>query len=398
MTRPNASIFALLGVVTLVSGCTRPVGSNSALPQPAAVNVGARQTAAGRLVGPGAIVTSKFGGPIFGWAIDENGNDGVLTEATRITAPYTSYVETFDQTTAKIVAIARKEKSGLKGNHELFADAIQANDVGLIDNELRHYGGPFRDAYYVMAPVTGNKVTGAWKQPRGKDFLLYDIADQQVDPASVMAITVLDGTITRPPKFEVIVTNVAANKILHVLRAPSTDGVNYPYFVAEDTSTHQAYVPAANFYSQTIFIDFDVRSGYVSDKFVAPPFSGPVNGIAVDSSTHAMCTTTTSNFSIEIYDLKSKQQTFAGPVPNAGGELQGPSEIAADPVHHLFLVEQPQSLLGGSEIYVYDEKGNLLESLRGFNFINGSGIQVIASARTGYVAGPGANELQSFTY
>lgn len=146
MTRPNASIFALLGVVTLVSGCTRPVGSNSALPQPAAVNVGARQTAAGRLVGPGAIVTSKFGGPIFGWAIDENGNDGVLTEATRITAPYTSYVETFDQTTAKIVAIARKEKSGLKGNHELFADAIQANDVGLIDNELRHYGGPFRDA------------------------------------------------------------------------------------------------------------------------------------------------------------------------------------------------------------------------------------------------------------
>ena len=35
--------------------------------------------------------------------------------------------------------------------------------------------------------------------------------------------------------------------------------MNYPYFVAEDTTTQHAYVPAANYHSQTVFIDYDIR-------------------------------------------------------------------------------------------------------------------------------------------
>jgi hypothetical protein len=99
-----------------------------------------------------------------------------------------------------------------------------------------------------------------------------------------------------------------------------------------------------------------------------------------------------------MYDLTTKQQTFVGQIPNAGGEGQAGSSIAADPINHLFLVEQPNSLKGGSGIYVYDEHGNVVESLPGFKFGPSSGIQLVAKNRTGWVDGPAPDELQSFTY
>lgn len=356
------------------------------------------QPFARRAVGPGLTVTSKFGGQIFGWAIDENGTDGVLTEVTPPSgSPFTSVVETFDQATAKITKVVRKQ-DGDSGNRELSVDAVLANDVGLIDDE-RHYGEyTRRDVFYLMAPVSKKKVTGTWTRPPGRNFLIFDIADQQSNPVAVMAATILDRSIKNPPTFEVVVTDVATNKILRILHAPSGDGVDYPYFVAEDTTTQHAYVPAANYESQTVFIDYDIRSGRMSNNFVAPPGSGPVAGIAIDSASHMMCTTTGSTYSVQMYDLKTKKQTFVGQIPNSGGEGQAGSSIAADPINHLFIVEQPNSLKGGSEIYIYDEQGNVLESLTGFAFGPLSGIQVVAGSRDGYVGGPQGNQLESFTY
>jgi hypothetical protein len=354
--------------------------------------------AAHRAVGPGAIVSSKFGGPIYGWAINENGTDGFLTEAPMDGYTLISTIETFDQTSGNITKVVARQRSKHE-NHELFADAILASDVGLIDDERAFVQQHLRrDIYDVMAPVSRNKVTGTWSRPPGKDFLIYDIADQQSNSVAVMAATILDGVITKPPTFEVVVTDVATNKILRTLYAPMGDGVNYPYFVAEDTTTQRAYVPAANYHSQTVFIDYDIRGGHVSNDFVAPPFSGPVAGIAIDSASHMMCTTTGSTYSVQMYDLTTKKQTFVGQIPNSGGEGQAGSSIAADPINHLFIVEQPNSLRGGSEIYVYDEQGNVLESLSDFAFGPLSGIQVVARSRTGYVAGPRANQLESFTY
>ncbi|HVR47992.1 MAG TPA: hypothetical protein VMT95_15285 [Candidatus Binatia bacterium] len=404
MIGPGAREVALLATIAFVAGCAKLAGSNSGgLPlSPQAATAG-RQVVAGRLVGPGPVLTSKFGGPIFGWAIDENGTDGVLTEVTSLTFPSKSVVETFDQTIARIVKVVRKQSTGKQGNRELSVYGIAANDVGLIDDgrvNLRNFHR--HDVYYVMAPVTGNKISGTWTRPPGKDFRIVNVPDQQVDPRFVMAATVVPD-ITKPPHFEVVVTDIASNKILRVLHPPRLDGVNFPYFVAEDTTTHHAYVPAANYHSQTVFIDFDVLTGRVSNNFVAPPFSGPVKGIAIDSATHMMCTTTQSNYSVQMYDLTTKKQTFVGQIPNSGGELQAPSSIAADPVNHLFLVEQPQSLRGGSDIYVYDEEGDIVETLTGFQFpsytlLPASPIHIVPSSRSGYVVGPGANQLQSFTY
>jgi hypothetical protein len=364
---------------------------------PGVSGIGAQQLVH-RMVGPGVTVSSKFGGPIYGWAINENGTDGFFTEAPMDGYTLISTIETFDQTTGKITKVVARQRSKTE-NHELFADAILANDVGLIDDERALLRQHIRqDHYDVMAPVSKNKITGTWTRPAGVDFLLYDIADQQSNPVAVMTATILDGGISKPPTFEVVVTDVATNKMLRTLYAPSGDGVDYPYLVAEDTTTQHAYVPAANYNSQTVFIDYDVRTGRASNNFVAPPFSGPVNGIAIDSATHTMCTTTSGNYSVQIYDLKTEKQTFVGQIPNAGGEGQAGSSISADPIDHLFLVAQPNSLLGGSEIYVYDEQGDVLEGLTGFAFGPYSGIQVSAATRSGYVAGPRANQLESFTY
>ena len=388
------SLYVALIAVFAVS-CSPGGGDGGPVAGPSRI---APQPFARRAVGPGAILTAKFGGTIFGWAINENGTDGVLTEVTPPSgSPFKSVVETFDQTTAKVTKVVR-EQNGDSGNRELNVDAILANDVGLIDDE-RHFGKyTRRDIYYLMAPVTKKKITGTWKRPPGRNFLIFDIADQQSNPVAVMAATILDGVISKPPTFEVVVTDVATNKILRILHAPSGDGVNYPYFVAEDTTTQHAYVPAANYESQTVFIDYDLQSGHASNNFVAPPFSGPVAGIAIDSASHMMCTTTGSTYSVQMYDLKTKAQTFVGQIPNSGGEGQAGSAIAADPINHLFLVEQPNSLQGGSEIYVYDEQGNVLESLSGFAFGPLSGIQVVASSRTGFAAGPQPNQIESFSY
>jgi hypothetical protein len=52
------------------------------------------------------IVHSKFGGQIFGFDIDPNGNEGILSESTSLPGGrYLAAVETFDQTTGNIIKV-----------------------------------------------------------------------------------------------------------------------------------------------------------------------------------------------------------------------------------------------------------------------------------------------------
>jgi hypothetical protein len=61
-------------------------------------------------VGPGStLVHSQFGGQIFGFDIDQNGTEGVLSEAQDIAGgKVLAAVETFDQATGKILKVVRK--------------------------------------------------------------------------------------------------------------------------------------------------------------------------------------------------------------------------------------------------------------------------------------------------
>lgn len=175
-----------------------------------------------------------------------------------------------------------------------------------------------------------------------------------------------------------------------------------PATIAEDSATLHALAPTQRSRDGApIFNDFDLKSGKVT-TFLAFAGGDPFEGIAIDSATDMMCTTTFFDYSVEFYSLKTKKG-FAEQLPGAQGELQSGSAIAADAVNHLFLVTQPDSSVGpGSSVLVYDEKGNFIESINGLSFGGagslGSFIHVNAANRTGFVNGPGINELQSFTY
>ena len=138
----------------------------------------------------------------------------------------------------------------------------------------------------------------------------------------------------------------------------------------------------------------------------SPPYrAGFVNGIAVDSADGIAYTTTELDFSVEFYNLKTKTG-FAVTLPGATSQIQSGSDVEFDRANKLFFVAQSVSSTGsGSSIQVYDTKGNLVESLNGFNFSNAfnvvfTHIALNPSNRSGYVDGPdsGVTEIQSFTY
>ena len=55
------------------------------------------------------IVQSMFGGQIFGFDIDQAGNEGVLTESQNLSGGrYHAAIETFDQTTGAIIKVVKE--------------------------------------------------------------------------------------------------------------------------------------------------------------------------------------------------------------------------------------------------------------------------------------------------
>ncbi len=76
--------------------------------------------------------------------------------------------------------------------------------------------------------------------------------------------------------------------------------------------------------------------------------------------------------------------------------------VTVDPVNHLFLITHPVPFSTG-QIHVYDESGNLIESLTNFAMgPAGAPIALNPATRTGFIQSPGRNNnysgLQSFRY
>ena len=378
-----------------------PAGGSSRLAAGSAQAGTSRSAVQRHTVGLGPVVQTALGGTIFGWDINESGSDGVLAEAVKKpSGVIISAIETFHQTTNKITKIVAKQRS-VTGNHELVVSGIVANDVGLIDDE-RDQKNSRNDIFHLMAPVTGGKFTGEWNPPHDRNLLIESVADQQSDP--LVAIMVDDNN-DEPALPEMLVSDVAKSSFRRTLQFPAGQIWYGPQIVAEDTQTHQAVV-GAQAYSSNLsdFVVFDLAKGTVS-TFPSVNGWGAFQGIAIDSTTDTMCTTTSVDFSVQFYNLKT-HQGLTEQLPGADGEQQSGAAIAADPVNHLFLVSEPLSSVspsGGSTIFVYDENGSLIETINGFSFSNRFSalferVEVNATQRTGYVNGPNANQLQEFTY
>jgi len=384
----------------LLAGSVGAVAQSSGEP-------GDDSAAAGKIGPTGIFVHSKFAGQIFGFDIDQNGKEGVLSESQDISGGNVlAAVETFDQATGKILSVVQK----LQTKDDFVTLGVAGTSVGLVERE--HVTGIFvtKRIYNLLNPLSANKFTGAWKPPLTATDIILGVGRSQ-GTASTPILAFHNNSSFQSFVFG---SNIAANTFGPIipLKDPVFSSSDIPV-MAYDTKTNQAVVAASTGAvggPPPKIALVNLTTGKVSQFTGLPgpfPFrEGFVNGIAVDSADGIACTTTEVDFRVEFYDLKTKTGFFVV-MPGATGQLQSGTDVEFDPVHKLFFVAQSVSSThpSGSSIQVFDTKGNLVESLNGFNFSNASNvvfthIALNPSNRTGYVDGPnsGVNEIQQFRY
>jgi hypothetical protein len=343
-------------------------------------------------------VHSKFGGQIFGFDIDQNGTEGVLSEATTLSGgKVLAAVETFDQATGKILGVITKTQT----QDDFVTLGVVGNSVGLVEHEHVVSFLNVQRTFQVINPLSANKITGKWTPPIGTKHLLNQVSRTQGTANS--AVLAQDNSGNFIPW--VFSSNVAANTFGPIVKIQ--DSFNFgsvPPPMAYNTVTNIAVLGGGDgcFGCLPVIGLADLSKGSFTE-FTGIGF-GFVNGIAVDSADNIACTTTEDDASVEFYDL-STQTGFTVVLPNSGQQqIFSGADVEFDATHKLFLVAQPNSSSStGSTIYVYDTNGILQETLNGFSFSNASSVIAMHIAlnpgtRTGFVDGPSTGELQGFSY
>lgn len=397
--------WSVSGVV-LAAGCLAACGSGNGASPPASSTSSAavkRDTA-----GLGPVLTTSDGGQIFGFDVDQNGNDGVLASASLSKIS----VQTFNATSGAITkTFGVKTGPPVTKGDDYVADGIFAGDVGLIDFQKAGKPGqtPTKDEYHVLNPVTQKRFTGRWTPPV-KLFNVLEWAPNQSTSTSVVFGYQREGS----DPSELVVSDVAQNTFGKAITLSSRDfSLGTQPQLAQDTVNNLAVMASSPSYGAAggpppEITTIDLHSGKLTQfSGVSCPGSvgcGYANGIGYDSATGVACTTTELDGGVEFYDV-AKQTGFHELLPGGGQSYAG-AYVANDAVHQLFLIAQPISSVSGSasSIQVYKEDGTLLESINGFNFSDAGGlvipirISINPKARSGWVNGPGVNQLQEFSY
>jgi hypothetical protein len=350
--------------------------------------------------GLGAVLTSKDGGQIFGFGIDQFGDDGVLATARS--------VETFDQNTGKIIKSFGKD---LGPDSDYVVNGIAAGNVGLVEIEKVPQGELYPHRHYkVMNPVTGNKFTGDWTPPV-KGLIAQQMSSDQASQTSLLFAL---KSLKAGEDPVLVVSDVAANTFTKIIKLdPNLFCLCTGPVLGQFTSANKAAFAlspdgGAVGGSPPVNVLVDLNSGkttqfngYNNGFFHA----GYVNGFAVDPDTGVAATTTELNSQVEFYDLKKKTGiTFTQlPCTDNTDQTNSGSGIAVDPVNKLFLVTEQFYCDGsqGSAVVVYDEAGNFVETIAGFHMAIGEPAPVLnPSKRMGWVfSGPnGFSQLQQFFY
>jgi hypothetical protein len=400
--------LAAAALAALLSGC----GAGASLAPVVSLGSGAAHgvTNAGTL---GPVLTSAFGGEIFGWDIAQNGTDGLLTETLlKPSGAVVNGIETFDETTGRITKVVRKSERP-NANVEPVADAIAGNDVGIIDVEHVSFGkGVVRhDHFDLMKPVSKNRISGQSVPSQARGMVPSLVTNNQASASQVMTVLYAHRGLDQVGLYTY---NTADNTWGKRIDFPKRDLFTAlaPIYAAVDATTNEAVIgylgrPRYNPHEPPTFEVLDASTGKHLRTFTGVGY-GFVNGMAIDPATDMMCTTTQGDMDVEFYHLatgKGKAVTIPVYFFN-GGALTNGAAVAADPVHHLFLVAQRNSTFspqGGSTVIVYDERGKLVEYINGFNFLNLFSVvvprlAVNPAARVGYANGPNPYNLQEFSY
>ena len=355
---------------------------------------------------PGAgkvIVHSKFGGQIFGFDIDQNGSEGVLSEAAlQSNGTVLAAVETFDQKSGQILKVVSETQT----QDDFITLGVVGNSVGLIEHEHEVGVLNVKRIFNVMNPLHVNKLTGIWTPPIGSEHLIMPTGVSRSQGVPNVSVFAYDNSGNFIPW--VFSSNVAENTFGPVVDI--TDSLNFasvPPPMAYDATTNQAILGGGDgcFGCLPVIGLVDLAAGTFSE-FTGFGF-GFINGIAVDAADGIFCTTTEDDAGVEFYNLTT-ETGIEVTLPNSGEQqVFSGADVEFDPINRLFLVAQPvsSSAARGSTLYVYTPNGELVETLNGFNFSNAFNvvpmhIALHPSKRAGYVDGPdsGVTEIQSFTY
>lgn len=362
--------------------------------------------AAGHPVGLGKVLSTKDGGQIYGFDIDQNGKDGVLASAGYNGNTFFVSVETFDEDTGKITRSFATKNSA---RNSYAVDGIFTGDVGLITHFIIPKGQIYaKRVYDVMNPVTAEKFTGSWTPPL-KDVDIKLAAENQANSASVVYVIELKNQ-DNP---DLIVSDVANNTFGKVIQLD-------PNYFSLGNGPQLGQYAAAN---QAIMAEspdggavggeaplnylFDLKTGK-SSSFAGynngPYHAGYVNGLATDPNTGVTATDTELNAQVEFYDMTNQTGITAVQLPCTGDADQGYSGwgITSDPVNKLFLVTAPDACGGTSgSVVVYDESGNYVETIPGIPIALGEPpVAINPNKRMGWAFGSGSNfnQLQQFYY
>jgi hypothetical protein len=384
-------------------------GSGLPAPSPAVQGVDVRR-GVGAL---GPVVTSQFGGQIFGWDIDQNGNDGVLTETVLGGSKVLNAIETFDESTGKITKVVQKVER-INASVEPVVDAIAGSDVGIIDVEHDFVVSSRleRDDHFdIMSPVSGNKITARSHPPHPLDIIPNFVTNNQASSSQIMmAVYPNKRGDDAVGLYAYDTVRNAWGKRMNFRRTYLFQ-TGFPNYAAVDAATNEAVIgylgrPRYNPHESATFYIMDAATGRHLRSFYGVGFGWP-NGMAIDPTTDTMCTSTTGDSDVEFYNLSTgKGKAVQIPIYYGKGPLTNGAAVAADPIHHLFLVAQLDSTFSptGSTVIVYDEHGKLVDYINGFDFFPSASSVVVPhlavnpSNRTGYVNGPNPNQLQEFTY
>ncbi|HEY1882256.1 MAG TPA: hypothetical protein VGG51_04355 [Candidatus Cybelea sp.] len=393
--RAGSRLFVIPVLAVLVASCSSQSAidsSNGALPPTL------RGNPAGHTGGLGKVLSSAYGGQILGFDIDQHGTDGLLSEARAQGSKLKSAIETFDLKSGKITKIVKTLNSSPNEDFETFG--IVGDDVGFVDEQRVRLNNISRnDKFFLLNPVKGKKITGRWNPPRVQDSVLYQQAANQA--TSTQVSVVFRSAFSKDVPW-LYVWDSATNEFLNAIHLKYTGEA-----IAEDTSADEAVLAGQSGSGAPINTLVNLKNKKItvfSGVDNGPYGAGAVNGLAVDSKTRLACTTTELNAQVEFYDL-AKKTGFSVQLPDTGpgSQLNSGTAVTSDAENRLFLVAQPiSSTSGGSSIYVYNEKGDLTESLGGFAFAGSSlplpKIAVDPALRLGWVNGPTPNQLQQFSY
>jgi predicted small lipoprotein YifL len=398
-------VLRVLPAVLAIAGISACGSGNNLATPPGAATAAA--TKSGGSLGP--VLSTSDGGEIFGFDVDQKGGDGILASASQTDIS----VQTFDAATGKITKTLGVMKGApVARGDDYVADGIFDGDVALVDFQKAGKPGqtPTKDMYHLLDPVTKERFSGRWTPPV-KLFNVLQWGPNQSTTTAVLFGYQREGS----DPSELLVSDVAKGTFGKVITlSPNQFSLGTQPELTQDTVHNRAVMASSPSYGAaggpppeitTIDLDSGKLKQFSGVQCPGSVGCGYANGIGYDSGTGVACTTTELDGGVEFYDL-AKETGVHEFLPNGGGQYYAGAFVASDPVNKLFLIAQPISSTSGSgsSVQVYEEGGALLESINGFGFTSAGDsvlpvrISIDPTARTGWVNGPGPNQLQEFSY